>query len=216
MLFTGSISIRNIPGRNGPFNVGVLSTEIGQFIVKDAIIEEYAAGLYEGEFDVSSNYLKAYASNGRLIIENRVKVTRIALSDALQSEKARVAAAEAERVQIADDDPADEEPKPQPAPAVATDVPSQAAKPSPEVSEPATIPADQPAAETASLPSDEELARIKEQSYRELFGPLWPFENEVRLDKTIDRLKLREQIGAMGKLGYAFRSEGQVWVKKAA
>jgi hypothetical protein len=65
-------------------------------------------------------------------------------------------------------------------------------------------------------PSDEDLARMIEQSYAALFGPLWPFGAEVKLDKTIDRLRLRAQIKAMDELGYEFQKLGQVYIKKAA
>ena len=42
---TGTITVKTINGRNGDFNVGRLTTEIGEFNVKEGI-EEYAPGQY--------------------------------------------------------------------------------------------------------------------------------------------------------------------------
>ncbi len=44
----GQLTLRTIRGRNGPFNVGRLVTPIGTFAVKDAELEQYPEGKYEG------------------------------------------------------------------------------------------------------------------------------------------------------------------------
>ena len=49
---TGTITVKTINGRNGDFNVGRLTTEIGEFNVKEGI-EEYAPGQYAGQFSIS-------------------------------------------------------------------------------------------------------------------------------------------------------------------
>lgn len=77
---SGSVQIRSITGRNGPFNVGRLNTEIGEFAVKRGI-EEFDAGEYSGEFTISRIYPASYVIGGRSIVEVRADVEAIALVD---------------------------------------------------------------------------------------------------------------------------------------
>jgi len=37
----GQLAIRTISGRNGDFNVGRLATSIGEFVVKDSMLDQY-------------------------------------------------------------------------------------------------------------------------------------------------------------------------------
>lgn len=46
LKLTGHLTIRTIDGRNGPFNVGRLLTEIGEFAVKEALLDQYEPGRY--------------------------------------------------------------------------------------------------------------------------------------------------------------------------
>ena len=46
-----------------------------------------------------------------------------------------------------------------------------------------------------------------------LFGVLWPLGNVVRLDSTIDRLRLRQQKKFLQDNGYGFRVAHQHWIK---
>ncbi|WP_127476647.1 DUF3275 family protein [Sulfurivermis fontis] len=77
---SGSVQIRSITGRNGPFNVGRLNTEIGEFAVKRGI-EEFDAGVYSGEFTISRIYPASFVIGGRSIVEVRADVEAIALVD---------------------------------------------------------------------------------------------------------------------------------------
>lgn len=45
----------------------------------------------------------------------------------------------------------------------------------------------------------------------ELFGILWPLSEQVKLDSTIDRLKLRAQKERLTNLGYKFDFKSQLW-----
>jgi len=62
--FTRKNTVNTINGRNGDFNVGHLTTEIGEFNVKEGI-EEYAPGQYAGQFSISRIYPAAYTAGGR-------------------------------------------------------------------------------------------------------------------------------------------------------
>ena len=65
---SGVVTVKTINGRNGPFNVGRLVTEIGEFAVKEGI-EEYDPGQYEGDFAISRIYQASYAIGGRTTTE---------------------------------------------------------------------------------------------------------------------------------------------------
>ncbi|HSH28970.1 MAG TPA: DUF3275 family protein [Thiohalobacter sp.] len=77
---SGSVSIRTIEGRNGPFNVGRLAADIGEFTVKRGI-EEFDPGNYSGEFTISRIYPASYVVGGRSIVEVRADLEAIALLD---------------------------------------------------------------------------------------------------------------------------------------
>ncbi len=77
----GQLTIKTIHGRHGPFNVGTLKAEEGEFSVKDALLEEYKEGRYDGQFMVSAIYPYTYASFGRAVTEIRVKLHELVLDD---------------------------------------------------------------------------------------------------------------------------------------
>lgn len=76
----GVLHIRIITGRNGAFRVGRLDTDIGDFAVKDAELEQYGEGRYEGIFGISQIYPSSYLANGRFIVEVRAKLSLITLA----------------------------------------------------------------------------------------------------------------------------------------
>jgi hypothetical protein len=122
----GTLSIRTISGRNGDFNIGRLTTEIGEFSVKDAELEQYDEGRYEGEFGVEQIYPTSYVAGGRMVMEVRARIGLWALDgiDYLHPE---------DKAPITEPDPVDELPTPvvQTAP-VADDKPIKPAEEKPE------------------------------------------------------------------------------------
>ena len=93
----GQLAIRTIHGRNGDFNVGRLAPSIGEFVIKNAELDQYREGKYEGD----------------LVIELRAHLGGMTLSgiDPLSSD-------EAKRLSPQEVDPIDEEAQ-APAPAAA-------------------------------------------------------------------------------------------------
>ncbi len=77
----GSLSITTRQGKRGAFNVGVLSCGLGQFIIKDALIDEYDAGTYSGDFTVSKIFISSNMWQGRLFQELRAQVTAVQLHE---------------------------------------------------------------------------------------------------------------------------------------
>lgn len=75
----GTINIRAVSGRFGPFNVGTLDCSIGKFTVKDSSIEEFDEGSYDGDFVIALIEPKSYFSSGRMIVEVRATLSAIML-----------------------------------------------------------------------------------------------------------------------------------------
>ncbi|KPZ17713.1 DEAD/DEAH box helicase [Pseudomonas amygdali pv. ulmi] len=70
----GYLAIRTINGRNGEFNVGRLSTSIGEFVIKDALLDQYPEGKYRGDFAITEIRPSYYTNGGRLVVEIRARL----------------------------------------------------------------------------------------------------------------------------------------------
>jgi len=193
----GQLAIKTIHGRNGDFNVGRLTTSIGEFVVKNAELDQYDEGKYDGDFVIAEIRPSTYTANGRMVIEIRAHLGGMTLSniDALSRDDAR-------RLSPQEVDPIDEETQ---APVRATPKAKPNAKPhnprdplvdtTPFGSEPAAASPD------ASAESDDAA----------LFGALWPLGEIVKLDATVDRRVLRQQRDRLSALGYEFAPLSQDW-----
>ena len=73
----GQLAIKTIHGRNGDFNVGRLATSIGEFVVKNAELDQYREGKYDGDFVIVEIRPSTYNANGRMVIEIRAHLARI-------------------------------------------------------------------------------------------------------------------------------------------
>lgn len=104
ILVPGQLTLRTIRGRNGPFTIGRLTTHLGVFEVKDAELEQYPEGKYDGEFIIRYIYPRAYPTGGGMRFEIRASLDGMTLSgiDKLSKDEARSFAAQ-------DIDPLDEE-----------------------------------------------------------------------------------------------------------
>ena len=191
----GQLAIKTIHGRNGDFNVGRLATSIGEFVVKNAELDQYTEGKYEGDFVIAEIRPSTYSANGRMVIEIRALLGGMTLSniDALSRDEAR-------RLSPQEVDPIDEETQ-APAPA------SPPAKPKAKSRSPRdplvdTTPfGSEPAAAASEASADDAV----------LFGALWPLSDVVKLDATVDRRVLRQQRDRLGVLGYEFAPLSQDW-----
>lgn len=94
LKLSGVLTIRTIDGRNGPFNVGRLVTDLGEFSVKETLLDQYEQGKYEGDFGISRIYPSYYLAGGRLVVEVRATLETMALAgiDALTAEDVEPAA----------------------------------------------------------------------------------------------------------------------------
>lgn len=172
---SGTLYIRAIHGRNGTFSVGRLVTEIGEFAVKDTLLDQYDEGRYEGEFGVSRIYPTNYLAGGRLVVEVRATLATMALAaiDELPAEQ---------QSPLPEPDPIDLEPR------------AEATAPSVRV----------PVGETSvpGVSADETLdspdSPPDQEADERLFGVLWPLGATVKLDTTVDRARFRQQKDGAG------------------
>jgi len=195
----GQLAIKTIHGRNGDFNVGRLATSIGEFVVKNAELDQYAEGKYEGDFAIAEIRPSTYHANGRMVIEIRALLGGMTLSniDALSRDEAR-------RLSPQEVDPIDEEAQ-APAPAA----PKAPAKPKAKPHNPRDPLVDTtPFGNESAAASPEASAESDDAA---LFGALWPLGEIVKLDATVDRRVLRQQRDRLGVLGYEFAPLSQDW-----
>jgi Protein of unknown function (DUF3275) len=77
----GTINIQRKAGRKGDFNIGDLSTEIGAFEVKDALIEQFEPGKYTGEFIIQWIEPDSFSWRGRVFVKNRATLAEILVDE---------------------------------------------------------------------------------------------------------------------------------------
>jgi len=188
----GRLMIKIINGRNGPFRVGSLLSDIGEFAVKDKILDQYDEGSYKGLFTISKIFSSTYSTGSRLVVEVRAVLENISL--------ANVDAIEPEQHESLEQDPLDEE----------KDANLEATNPGhsiePTDSDGLIEPIDSEDEDHNNL-TPEELADKK------LFGLLWPLQDSFKLDPTVSRVTFREQRERLKSLSYKFNPIGQYWTK---
>jgi len=202
----GQLAIKTIHGRNGDFNVGRLTTPIGEFVTKNAELEQYKEGKYDGDFNIVNIRPSMYVSGGRMVIEMRATLGGMTLSSIESLTKD-----EAHRLSPQEVDPIDEEA--QPSAAVAT-----AELPAEQL--PTEPPAD-PLIDTTPFSIEtfshaEPAANDGADADAKLFGPLWPLGDLVKLDATVDRRVLRQQRARLNELGYEINFKDQTFYPKKA
>lgn len=191
----GHLAIRTISGRNGDFNVGRLSTSIGEFVIKDALLDQYNEGKYRGDFAITEIRPSYYTNGGRLVVEIRAKLDSMTL-DAVDN----LTTEEADRLSNTETDPIDEE-----ATVAASPSPRRPAK---TRSSQATTDDEAPFGMVKTNPT---VSTSSEEADAELFGTIWPLTSSVRLDTTVDRQQLRLQCARLGELGYVHDFKQQIW-----
>jgi Protein of unknown function (DUF3275) len=185
----GKLLIKIINGRNGAFRVGVLRTEVGEFAVKDKMLDQYEEGTYDGVFSIYRIFASSYQASNRLVVEVRALLEDIALTNVdTQSQ------VEPEPIE---QDPLEEE--------------ERQTSPLPQ-EKPDQHSADDPT--PAEKDQDHAMAGEHQNPDAELFGLLWPLGDSVKLDATVDRIRFRRQRDRLKALNYRFNPVGQTWFKK--
>ena len=215
----GQLAIETRHGRYGDFNVGQLRTSIGQFSVKDPELDQYPQGKYDGDFIVVEIRPQTYQTSGRIVFEMRAYLGGMTLSniDPLTQDDAR---------KLCPQEPDPIEQEPQKAAASAPPVipkPDAAPEPSPipeEISAREAVNAATPV--NAAMP-DKTATPVNpavktDDADSQLFGPLWPLPliDRFKLDTTIDRRLIRQQVRRLYSLNYDIDPNTQEWYRKAA
>ncbi|MGO3130335.1 MAG: DUF3275 family protein [Alcaligenes sp.] len=200
IIVSGQLTLRTIRGRNGPFTVGRLTTHLGVFEVKDAELEQYPEGKYDGEFIIRYIYPRAYPTGGGMRFEIRANLDGMTLSGLDKLSRDDATSFGAQEV-----DPLDEE-------LGASSTPSTPSK----TVDAAVQASSDPLIDTTPFGVDTPSAAIAaagglDSDDAALFGLLWPLEDSIKLDSTIDRRTLRAQIARLGELGYVLDFKTQHW-----
>lgn len=209
-------------GRNGFFCLGELFTDIGDFRVADPLLDQFEDGDYTGTVWIERIFLKQYIYYGKGITEVRATLHHLQLDSAADRPDDRMPH---------EADPADELPV-TPA-AAAAPPPGRAPAQAPQASteqlraqlkarlargrkaREASAPAGptQPPAPASSLTPP--VPAAENNALAELFAELWRQvvqREPVKLDPTVDRARLRQQVSALKDLGYSIDPMSQTWL----
>jgi hypothetical protein len=182
---SGILNVKSIKGSRGAFSVGELTSPVGNFKVKDQILDQFSEGSYEGEFLVAHIYPASYVHYGKVITEIRAKLAEIILP---QGEEKPLP----EQSVPQEPDPVEE------AQTIAAAAPAEA-------------PADAAVDSQAAAPTlTEEEAKDFALFGAELYGAV-ARRDDIKLDPTVDRLKFRAQRDRLKGLGYRFDAAHQAW-----
>jgi len=194
----GHLTIKTIHGRNGDFNVGRLAISIGEFVVKNAELDQYDEGRYEGDFIITEIHTSTYTNNGRLVVEQRARLGDFTLSgiDALSRD-------EAQKLTPQELDPIDEE-------AQAPVVDAAPSKPAKKAKKP------DPLEDTAPFGMAPEEEKDTASDDAALFASLWPLGDVVKLDATVGRERFRQQRDRLTDMGYKFDHLTQDWHRQSS
>lgn len=197
---SGELTVRTINGRNGPFNVGRLSTSIGEFVIKDSQLDQFDEGKFSGCFSILEIRPASYFASGRLVVEVRARVSDMLFDDEVLGDIP---------ADVPDLDPMEEESLPD---TVKNQIePKAEPKAEPELPQ-FGYQLTKPALDTTSL---QPLKVVQAEDDEILFDMLWPLNDHVKLDSTVDRAVLRKQCARLKLLGYEFKSKSQTWEKVA-
>ncbi|HCR1141752.1 TPA: DUF3275 family protein [Klebsiella aerogenes] len=206
VIVTGKLVIKTINGRNGAFNVGLLETGIGSFSVKDRELEQYTAGVYQGEFIIGRIFMHSwsYGANSGTEIRARLDEMHIETNDALTP-------CDEQKLSPPVNDPLDEERRAE-VPGASVTAPGPVDEKVSVEAKPASRPkatSDKAKRPQFSVPSPAE----QDADDKALFGELWPLGEVVKLDATAPRQTLRQQKARLSQLGYDFNAQEQQFEK---
>jgi hypothetical protein len=183
----GTLVVKEIKGANGKFCVGDLITSLGEFKVKEPILDQFAEGRYEGEFVIERFYLSSYVWRGKSTTDIRARLMEVFL-DTVDEGKVEETQSEP--------DPINTEP-------------ARAASPDAIADSP--VPAVMVREDGNQDPLYQELLKLFGV---DLAALVWD-SKEVKLDPTVDRAVFRVQRDRLKEMGYVFDAKSQSWLKKA-
>ncbi len=196
ITINGVLTVKQISGANGKFCTGDLSTSIGEFKVKESILDQFEEGRYEGEFVIESFYLSSYVWRGKSTTDIRAKVTDIRLDTADEGEV---------DITVPEPDPVNEAAAAQSTVQPSTNVESE------NTTESKTVVADSYKLTNDAVKDYENLVPIVGVELIYQIANHIP----VKLDPTVDRALFRQQRDVLKEHGYLFDAITQSWARKA-
>lgn len=183
----GSLTVTRREGSRGSFSVGDLTTPVGEFKVKDTILDQFEPGTYRGTFVIAKIFASAFVWRGRVIAEIRASLADVLIEESKEGDRTR-------ETPPKDPDPIDEKPsgaeRTPEAPA-----PNVKAKPTPATP-----------AEGQAAVADADVALFGQE-----LAALVAARDSVKLDPTVDREAFRRQRDRLKALGYRFDAKSQSW-----
>jgi hypothetical protein len=184
----GTLIVKKIHGAKGAFSVGDLVTEVGTFKIKDALLDQFEEGRYQGAFAISSIYLSSYIWRGKSMTDIRANLVDVQLDE------------------VGDVAPDAVPPQDEPDP-IEEEAPRSQATPTIEPSIETTVVVVTPAGQVDVDPALQALVKL---FGAELGAKVWKQEG-IKLDPTVDRGLFREQRDHLKELGYRFDAKAQAW-----
>ncbi|MBK7080435.1 MAG: DUF3275 family protein [Betaproteobacteria bacterium] len=183
----GTLSIKHVHGSRGVFAVGDLVTDVGEFKIKDPLLDQFEEGKYQGRFLISSISPSSYFFGGKVVIEVRAWLADIFLDQADEGP--------------AEPNPVEPDPVDEPVavgPVVEAPVESSSA-----LSEPAALPPIELALVTDAEKEDYELLGIE----------LYPCSRRVLRSGCCQRLAgaVHPPAAAPEEVGYTFEPLTKIW-----
>ena len=179
----GTLNVIERNGRNGPFTVAELNTDVGVFKIKHRVLEQFDQGAYSGVFIVTRIYNQSNFSKGQIWVSLCADLDWDAWQMMAQSEQVQVSTSMA----VAEIVGEDEETHP---PAAAAATPTE------------------PAAKAAP-PMDDDEAVADMATLQRLLADHAAY---VKLDASIeDRTLFRQLRDALKEAGYRFDGNNQSW-----
>ena len=180
--------------RNGAFCIADLTTDFGEFKVKESLLDQFDEGTYEATVWIDEIYMGQYVAYGKAVTEIRARLRDVQVL----TEDQRPVTEE-----IVEPDPLEEQPQPAPViqkPPVQEEPRDKRWDKFKKSKEEAAPVQDAEESETANNLFDEETWSAMERAM------------PVKLDASVDRALLRQQAGMLRQRGYRFDAKQQIWL----
>lgn len=192
ITLSGTLYVKTINGSRGPFNVARLTTDIGNFAVRDTFIDELESGSYEGRFTIGYIYQAQRPMGDGLLVELRARVDD---TDVISTNPEAT-----DHIGVEETDPIDE------------------IKKDPEPTNPASVKATDQYDPDNSQPTPEKgteepigLEALFGAENCEFTNGAIQLLDTVTLDPSVPRARFREQTTALKERGYKFQPTEKVW-----
>lgn len=209
----GTITIQRKNSARGAFNIGDLNTEIGEFEVKDSLIEEFEPGKYTGDFLIKWIAPDSFTWRGRVYVKNRATLEEILIDDADETAPAPSSPPEPDPIESQSHQPAHAQVPTSPATSAAGESPTNETA-APAQRQPRSSPREGAAHPVAAAPAAAKPASdvaADEQLFGEEIYALLKRKELIKLDPSVDREMFRKQRDRLRTLGYAFDPKSQSW-----